>query len=177
MPATNDNDDGARLEPRRVALKLSPPELVVEFFNHGRGRLYLRRMKLTALLTPEATATTLYSALLAKHPVLLDPSNGLSKQQVERLLDKIVRAERSDRNTNSPKTERESRQTPEAGAAAAARGEVDLCKMDDATVSAYKAAESVKFEQNRLRPGDDGYVYDKQVEFEAPTEDCGWDSD
>jgi hypothetical protein len=39
-----------------------------------------------------------------------------------------------------------------------------------------KAKMSVKFEQNRLKPGDPGYVWDKQVEF-AADEQCEWDED
>jgi len=35
----------------------------------------------------------------------------------------------------------------------------------------------VQFEANRLRPGDKGYVYDKEVEFGQPQIESGWDSD
>lgn len=34
-----------------------------------------------------------------------------------------------------------------------------------------------KFEANRLKPGDPGYVYDRQVEFEGPTEPTDWDEE
>jgi len=34
-----------------------------------------------------------------------------------------------------------------------------------------------KFEANRVRPGDAKFVYDKQVEFDAPSESAGWDDD
>lgn len=36
---------------------------------------------------------------------------------------------------------------------------------------------SVKFEENRLKPGDEGYEWDKQVDFSEPQEDCDWDED
>lgn len=35
----------------------------------------------------------------------------------------------------------------------------------------------VLFEANRLRPGDDRYEYDKEVEFSGPRMESGWDSD
>ena len=34
------------------------------------------------------------------------------------------------------------------------------------------------FENNRLKPGDPGYVWDKQVDFDPPAEgDNDWDSE
>jgi hypothetical protein len=33
------------------------------------------------------------------------------------------------------------------------------------------------FEAKRLKPGDDGYEWDKRVDFSAPTEDNEWDED
>jgi hypothetical protein len=32
-----------------------------------------------------------------------------------------------------------------------------------------------RFEANRLKPGDPGYEWDRQVEFEQPTETAEWD--
>jgi hypothetical protein len=36
---------------------------------------------------------------------------------------------------------------------------------------------NTRFEANRLRPGDEGYVWDKAVEFDGPTEATDWDSE
>ena len=33
------------------------------------------------------------------------------------------------------------------------------------------------FEMNRVKPGDKDFVYDKQVEFEAPDEANEWDDE
>jgi hypothetical protein len=38
-----------------------------------------------------------------------------------------------------------------------------------------KSRMSLQFENNRLLPGDPGFVFDKQVEFEAPEVESGWD--
>ena len=35
----------------------------------------------------------------------------------------------------------------------------------------------VLFEANRLKPGDDGYEYDKEVNFGGPKMESGWDSE
>lgn len=34
-----------------------------------------------------------------------------------------------------------------------------------------------KFEANRLKPGDPGYVWDKAVDFDTPTETADWDEE
>lgn len=33
------------------------------------------------------------------------------------------------------------------------------------------------FEANRLKPGDEGYVWDKAVDFEKPSEAADWDDE
>ena len=35
----------------------------------------------------------------------------------------------------------------------------------------------VLFEANRLRPGDDGYEYDKEKDFSGPKIESAWDSE
>lgn len=35
----------------------------------------------------------------------------------------------------------------------------------------------VRFSKNRILPTDPNFVYDKQVEFQEPEEDCDWDED
>ena len=35
----------------------------------------------------------------------------------------------------------------------------------------------VLFEANKLQPGDDGYEYDKEMDFSGPRMESGWDSD
>ena len=54
--------------------------------------------------------------------------------------------------------------------------EEDLNKVSDFRLRMAKKEMDVEFEKNLLRPGMDGYVYDKQVDFEAE-EDGSWDSD
>jgi centrosomal protein CEP19 len=35
----------------------------------------------------------------------------------------------------------------------------------------------VDFEANRLKPGDEGYIYDKQINFGPPVGTSEWDDD
>jgi len=53
----------------------------------------------------------------------------------------------------------------------------DLQTAHDSKVRAAKSTMNKGFEANRLRPGDDGYEYDKRVEFGEPEDDNEWDDD
>ena len=55
--------------------------------------------------------------------------------------------------------------------------EEDLNKANDEQLAKRKAQMDVLFEANRLQPGDEGYVYDKEVEFGRPKIESGWDSE
>jgi hypothetical protein len=54
---------------------------------------------------------------------------------------------------------------------------IDLQRVAPAVVVQAKAAMDVAFEANRKRPGEPGYVYDIQVEFEEGSESNEWDEE
>lgn len=54
--------------------------------------------------------------------------------------------------------------------------DVDLQDADDVTVQEYKDKMDERFKEKLLRPGDEGYEYDKRVEVN-PTEKSEWDDD
>ena len=53
----------------------------------------------------------------------------------------------------------------------------DLNRVTQWELEDAKSRMNTGFEANRLKPGDEGFEYDVQVDFEEATEDCGWDSD
>lgn len=53
----------------------------------------------------------------------------------------------------------------------------DLNKLDNYELDKRKADMDKDFEKNRLRPGDDGFVYDKEVDFTAGKMESGWDDE
>ena len=54
----------------------------------------------------------------------------------------------------------------------------DLNKATDEYLAEKKEEMDLLFESNRLKPGDDGYVYDKAVDFGVGEKmESGWDSD
>ena len=53
----------------------------------------------------------------------------------------------------------------------------DLNKVSQEVLLEKKAEMDVLFEANRLKPGDERYEYDKEVEFGGSKIESGWDSD
>lgn len=53
--------------------------------------------------------------------------------------------------------------------------DVNLNHLSDAELAKYKSLMEEDFRKNQLKPGDAGFEYDKQVEFEPATEDNDWD--
>ena len=54
----------------------------------------------------------------------------------------------------------------------------DLNKATDEYLEKKKEEMNIVFESNRVKPGDEGYVYDKEVDFDdGPKMESGWDSD
>ena len=54
----------------------------------------------------------------------------------------------------------------------------DLNKATDEYLEKKKEEMNIVFESNRVKPGDEGYVYDKEVDFDVgPKMESGWDSD
>lgn len=55
--------------------------------------------------------------------------------------------------------------------------DLDLQRVHPSVVVATKKVMDVVFEANRLKPGDPGYVYNVEVEFEEGHESNEWDED
>lgn len=54
----------------------------------------------------------------------------------------------------------------------------DLNKATDEHLAKRKEEMDILFDSNCLKPGDEGYVYDKEVDFDVgPKMESGWDSD
>ncbi len=55
--------------------------------------------------------------------------------------------------------------------------EVDYNKMAETNYQQRKAEMEKEFKQKQVKPGDPGYVYDKEVKFEPAKMESGWDTD
>jgi len=157
----------AQLTPRRVAIKFSPPTLILEYApSFGRYLHYKVRMgHLRPSTDPYAVANRLYR----DHPRFFDRAKvefGQTLKLVRKLIDNA--------GTASPVASPVP--SPVVPSPPPAREEVDLNKVSEFRLKAAKLEMDVGFSQSLKRPGDDGYEYDKQVDFEAPGDSDGsWD--
>ena len=53
----------------------------------------------------------------------------------------------------------------------------DLNKLSDTELNKKKAEMNQVFERHRVRPGDEGFQYDVEVDFESGKNVSGWDSE
>ena len=151
----------AQLTPRRVAIKFAPPTLVLEYApSYGRYLHYKVRM---GHLRPSTDAYAVANKLYRNHPHFFDRTKvefGQTLKLVRRLIDEAGVASPVAPPPPPP----------------AQPGVVDLNKVSEFRLKAAKLEMDVGFAQTLKRPGDAGYEYDKQVDFEpAGDSDGSWD--
>ena len=165
----------ASLTPRRVAIKFSPPTLILEYApSYGRYLHYKVRMgHLRPSTDPYAVANKLYRS----HPRFFDRAKvefGQTLKLVRKLIDNAGAASPVASSVASSMASPVA--SPPRAAPPPAREEVDLNKVSEFRLKAAKLEMDVGFSESLKRPGDEGYEYDKQVDFEpAGDSDGSWD--
>ena len=165
----------ASLTPRRVAIKFSPPTLILEYApSYGRYLHYKVRMgHLRPSTDPYAVANKLYRT----HPRFFDRTKvefGQTLKLVRKLINNAGAASPVASSVASSMASPVA--SPPRAAPPPAREEIDLNKVSEFRLKAAKLEMDVGFSESLKRPGDEGYEYDKQVDFEpAGDSDGSWD--
>ena len=165
----------AQLTPRRVAIKFAPPTLILEYApSYGRYLHYKVRMgHLRPSTDPYAVANKLYRT----HPRFFDRAKvefGQTLKLVRKLINNAGAASPVASSVASSMASPVA--SPPRAAPPPAREEVDLNKVSEFRLKAAKLEMDVGFSESLKRPGDEGYEYDKQVDFEpAGDSDGSWD--
>ena len=165
----------AQLTPRRVAIKFSPPTLILEYApSYGRYLHYKVRMgHLRPSTDPYAVANKLYRS----HPRFFDRAKvefGQTLKLVRKLINNAGAASPVASSVASSMASPVA--SPPRAAPPPAREEIDLNKVSEFRLKAAKLEMDVGFSESLKRPGDEGYEYDKQVDFEpAGDSDGSWD--
>eukprot|EP01029_Cantina_marsupialis_P028400 TRINITY_DN776112_c0_g1_i1.p1 TRINITY_DN776112_c0_g1~~TRINITY_DN776112_c0_g1_i1.p1 ORF type:complete len:157 (+),score=28.67 TRINITY_DN776112_c0_g1_i1:76-546(+) len=146
--------------PRRFALKHSksieePALIVLEFVNPKTEKLFHHKSKIffDVKESIDAQKEKSLNKLLTRYDSLVDCSK-FKKSQLETLLDKIF----GRFDLLVPKFD----------------GKTNLNALDNTKLNLVKKVMDQEFNSNRLKPGDDGYQWRVDKEFEAE-ESCGWD--
>ena len=138
------------IRPLRLALRFSPPLLALEYL-HLPARV--PRSRDFPLDLASKSAAQLTSELQRSHPQYLSAAL-LPTSQLTAILSRLLTAQT---------------------AAPSPLLQLDLNRVDPSVLAAAKEEMGKSFNARLLRPGDPGYEYDKQVEFEEATEPSDWD--
>ncbi|ETW10359.1 hypothetical protein H310_00680 [Aphanomyces invadans] len=135
------------MEPQRMGIRYKPPLVSVEF--KCGGKLYLHEIAMDKYLSNHSDVAGIVRAVQLDHAAYVDD---VSTAQLTRLVQKLFQKVK-----------------PLASLPAA-----DYNNVSDAQLQLVKEKMDSVFLSNVLKPGDPGYVYDKQMEFH-PTETSDWD--
>lgn len=97
--------------------------------------------------------------------------------QLARLVQKLI--DHAGGASPSPPTETHEPERAAAASAAAAAmlPQADYNRVSETQLKQVKMKMDLVFQQNFVRPGEDGYQYDKQITFQTTQEASDWDDD
>ena len=176
----------ATLRPRRLALKYSPPTVILEYSGDDgflHYKVHLRNLE------QGMDAEKITRKVFARHPRYFDPEK-VKHNQVKKLVERLI-----SRAAEPPSSSLTTTTKPAAAAAATLApkpfpgqpgfrragdekllsGDVDLNTVSERDLVHAKSLMDQDFNRHLVKNGDDGYVYDKEVEFGDAESDCDWD--
>lgn len=136
--------------PKRFGVKFNPPMIVLEYLVPSTGKLYHHRMKLRDL-TKSSDPYQYLDHIKRRHALYLNTSK-VSDDQLLGLIRKV--------QDNAPED----------------FSKLDLNKMTPEEAQRYKKKMDEVYKNNFKRPGDPGFQYDVEKNFEANL-DASWDED
>lgn len=156
--------------PRKCGVKFDPPTLVVYYEVNLTGKLHKRSMPIRMLRKDSSISDAIDELKKStRHGKYLE---NISYSQLEKLLTMIQNKMKG----LDPNQIMES-SSPTLNLLLKNNEEEDLNKLDDYELDKRKADMDKEFEKNRVRPGDEDFVYDKEVDFDAGKIESGWDED
>mmetsp|Transcript_80678 Transcript_80678/g.250410 ORF Transcript_80678/g.250410 Transcript_80678/m.250410 type:complete len:199 (+) Transcript_80678:68-664(+) len=169
--------------PKRFGLNYDPPSIILEYLQVSTGKLFHRRIglrRLRANSDPARVAEKLRQknrALLAEDRVSFEQIVSL----VTRLQEGPLKREDPQKDKAIARKGTDARIDVVPGIDNRLENvdyhQMNLNKLTPEEVLEHKARMDVAFFKNQKKPGDPGYVYDVQVDFEADGDDNDWDSE
>eukprot|EP00276_Gloeochaete_wittrockiana_P005429 CAMPEP_0184646884 /NCGR_PEP_ID=MMETSP0308-20130426/3676_1 /TAXON_ID=38269 /ORGANISM="Gloeochaete witrockiana, Strain SAG 46.84" /LENGTH=212 /DNA_ID=CAMNT_0027077329 /DNA_START=132 /DNA_END=770 /DNA_ORIENTATION=+ len=174
-------------ELRRLGVKYTPPTIILEYYVPATGKLRLRSLRLHRLRADsdvDKVTTKIFqnNKLLDQTKVSFDQVRRLVKQLADHL--KGLNKPSSASSNGSTSSNASSITTKKAIVTAGQSNNnnndededtiEDLNKVEEHDLKRFKQLMEVDFERNRLKPGDPGFKYDVECDFN-PTENNEWD--
>lgn len=150
----------------QCGIKLKPPSLVVTYVDKSTNKRRCRTMPVRNF--KESSSVTKFSEDLKsnqRHRTLL---SGVTQIQIEKLL-LIIQGTLKGRSLDESISAAEKELTVDP--------DKDLNKLDETEVEKAKKIMDVSFERNRVKPDDDEFQYDIEVDFDQmeTVQASGWD--
>lgn len=172
---------------KRFALKYDPATLIIIYCL--KGKTLKRKLKFKNINTKLVNAESIVEKLLATNYDLLSP-HLVSREQIVDLIRLLLYTNISEANSTIEdllvdKKDSLSKSTSKIrgdfnsnkASEPLVDGEIDLNKVEESVNMKFKNIMNTTFNSNRLTPADEGFIYDKRVDFEPPNETCEWDDE
>ncbi|XP_045618915.1 centrosomal protein of 19 kDa-like [Procambarus clarkii] len=153
----------SQVVPLKLGVRTQPPALTL-IYQGGAGKERQRVMPIR-FLNKFGSVDTVLKELKQRHKDHLEKVPNVRLEKMVRILQEVQKG----------------RTVEEAVANLTKEYSVDpnqdLNKLDDEQLAKKKKVMNSSFEKNQLKPGDPGYEYDRQVEFDTSDKvEAGWDS-
>jgi hypothetical protein len=158
--------------PRRYHIDHKNTTLIVEY-KTNTGKRFMRKIRFKRY-KPGVSASRVTSKLMRQFEDVLGPDK-VDEEQVLGLVEVLLSKdppEKSQVEATAPCAGKENRKTK---AANDDEPFGDLNKASEEENQKAKELMNKGFQEKALRPGDEGYVYDKQVDFGEASEENDWD--
>jgi hypothetical protein len=163
-------EDFEEIEVRRFAIDKGTTSLLVEY-NTRRGKKFVRRIRFKKY-KPDCDPKKVAAKLMKQFMDILGKDK-VNEDQVLELVELLLSKKDSHVNGGSIPARRTENTAPmDTGVNVFG----DLNKVSEEENMRAKAIMEEDFKKNAKKPGDDGYIHDKRVEFEA-SEENDWDLD
>uniref|UniRef100_A0A7S4QI76 Centrosomal protein of 19 kDa n=1 Tax=Alexandrium monilatum TaxID=311494 RepID=A0A7S4QI76_9DINO len=174
--------------PKRFGLNYDPPSIILEYLQVSTGKLFHRRIGLRRLRA-NSDPTRVAEKLRQKNKTLLAED----RVSFEQIVSLVARLQEGPLKSGTPTRDKAAAcQRIDANSENRVNNvadidnrfdnvdyhEMNLNKLSPEEVLKHKAKMDIQFYQNQKKPGDPGYAYDVQVDFEAEDGvENDWDSE
>ncbi|XP_041482874.1 centrosomal protein of 19 kDa-like [Lytechinus variegatus] len=159
------------LVPKKCGIRVDPPTLIVTYIDERSGKKRQRSLPLRKFTKQSNVDDAIQDLKFKpKHRELIEQIN---RRQLEKLL-RVIQERQDGRRLDDAikKVEKEMEIVIDPNE--------NLNTLDDRALSEKKAIMDETFEKNRKKPGDPGFQYEVEIDFEKegpPIESSGWDSE
>ena len=158
------------LVPKKCGIRVDPPTLIVTYIDEKSGKKRQRSLPLRKFTRKSDIRSTIDG--LQSHPKHGALTQKINVRQLEKLLRVIQERQGGMRLDDALQKIEKDMDVIDP--------EENLNKLDDGALREKKAIMDESFEKNRKKPGDPGFQYEVEIDFERegpPIESSGWDSE